>query len=83
MHRLLSPLVAGLATAGCLSPPVGELPVSTHFANPESTSVGRAMAPPTEQHPGDSGLYLLVSGLDAFAAETHAARMYGPFENRG
>ena len=70
MHVLLlfSALLLSALATGCLSPPRSELPVSSHFAEPQATTGGRRLAAQAAEHPGDSGLYVLGSGLDAFAA---------------
>ena len=38
------------------------------FAEPETTTLGRGVAPALAEHPGRSGLHLLPDALDAFAA---------------
>ena len=43
-------------------------PHSQAFAEPGETSAGREMGVRLAEHPGESALYLLGSGLDAFAA---------------
>ena len=46
----------------------GLRPTTNAFSHPEETDIGRALIPQLEAHPGASGLYVLRSGLDAFAA---------------
>lgn len=69
----------GLATAclllpmvvACVHADLGDprwLPPSHAFTHPEETDAGRELGPQLEAHPGASGLYVLRSGLDAFAA---------------
>jgi putative cardiolipin synthase len=41
----------------------------------DSTSLGKAFKPQLEQHPGQSGVYLLGKGLDAFVGRAVLARL--------
>lgn len=41
---------------------------SRAFDRPAETRLGKGLAPALERHPGQSGFYLLPSGLDAFVA---------------
>ena len=57
-----------MALFGCARPPaVSPLPEMA-FDRPEETEAGQRFAPRLAAHPGDSAIYSLSSGLDAFAA---------------
>ena len=53
---------------GCARPPAVDLLPEHAFDRPEETEAGQRFAPHLAAHPGDSALYTLSSGLDAFAA---------------
>jgi putative cardiolipin synthase len=64
---LLAVALAHLAS--CAYPKLASAPVATPaFDRPETTQLGRRFAPALEGHGEPSGLYVLGSGLDAFAA---------------
>ncbi len=45
------------------------------IADGESTSLGKAFQPQLQQHPGQSGVYLLSNGLDAFVGRAALAHL--------
>ena len=60
-------LLASLAS--CAYPRLADAPEKTAaFDRPGETPLGRRFEPALAAHPGESGLYVLKSGLDAFAA---------------
>lgn len=62
--------------AGCVNlPSLDERSTSTVLADTASTTLGRAIAPVAELHPGKSGVYPLVEGADAFAARILLTRV--------
>jgi putative cardiolipin synthase len=71
-HRLWWPLaclVVAMLLTGCASLP--ERRAQLTFAPPPSadvTRLGRALGPVVVEHPGQSGVYALGNGMDAFAA---------------
>ena len=57
------------ALSGCAYPRLATAPpVTEAFDRPGETQLGRGVEPALAAHPGSSGLYVLKSGLDAFAA---------------
>ena len=55
--------------SGCASIPLDSPRTSTTaLSQPEETSLWRRIQPQLDSHPGDSGFYLLPSGIDAFVA---------------
>jgi len=55
--------------SGCASLPLNYPSTSTTaLPQPEETSLWRRIQPQLDSHPGDSGFYLLPSGVDAFVA---------------
>lgn len=55
--------------SGCASIPLNYPRTSTTaLPQPEETSLWRKIQPQLDSHPGDSGFYLLPSGIDAFVA---------------
>jgi cardiolipin synthase C len=67
---LMLVLIAAVLLAGCAALP--EQPagpaVAPVVANAGETRLGRGLAPLIADHPGESGIYPLKDGLDAFAA---------------
>jgi putative cardiolipin synthase len=64
-------MTLALLGLGCVHADVGNPewgPESIAFAHPELTQGGANLAPRLEAHAGESGLYVLRNGLDAFAA---------------
>ncbi len=58
-----------LVLSGCASLPLNTPRTSTTaLPQPEETSLWRRIQPQLDSHPGDSGFYLLPSGIDAFVA---------------
>lgn len=57
-----------MALFGCARPPAVTLLPEQAFARPEETEAGRRFASHLAAHPGESAIYTLGSGLDAFAA---------------
>jgi len=53
---------------GCARPPSLTLLPEQAFDRPEETDAGKRLAPRFAAHPGDSAVYTLAPGLDAFAA---------------
>jgi putative cardiolipin synthase len=80
MRRLLFPcLVLAIALqAGCSGlPSLAGRTASTALTDTASTPLGLAVAPLVAAHPGQSGVYALAEGRDAFAARAvlaHAAK---------
>lgn len=72
MSRSLLTAVActlALAVAGCASLPASvERTPSSAFADTANTRLGRSLAPAIAANPGKTGVYVLRSGRDAFAA---------------
>jgi putative cardiolipin synthase len=67
--RFLLALVAAVWLAGCASlPPGSDYPktVSSAFAQPEQTRIGRQFAGTVREHGGNSGYRLLAIGVDGF-----------------
>ena len=61
-------LIVVMALFGCARPP-SVTPLPEHaFDRPQETKAGKRLAAQFEAHPGESALYVLDSGLDAFAA---------------
>ena len=62
-------VTAAVLFTGCASlPPRGE-PVSTvAIADTSATSLGRAIEPIVDEHPGLSGFHVLKEGIEAYAA---------------
>ena len=66
---LLACLLGASLLAGCASlPPQDARLASSALADTGATRIGKAVAPLTADHPGLSGVYVLVDGRDAFAA---------------
>lgn len=62
-------LVALLFTSGCSSLPTDyEKNPSYAIQDTSNTQIGRKVVPVVDSHPGESGFYLLRSGVDAFVA---------------
>ncbi len=67
-------LLAALALAGCASlPPLAGRPASTAYQDTAATYLGRTVAGLTRDHPGQTGVFALAQGLDAFAARARLA----------
>jgi putative cardiolipin synthase len=66
---LVCMLVSLLFTNGCASIPGDfEKKLSYALQDTAETRIGRKLAPAVVSHPGQSGFYLLTSGIDAFTA---------------
>ena len=61
-------LILLMVTLGCARPPEAELLPEKAFDRPEETEAGQRFAAQIADHPGESALHVLDSGLDAFAA---------------
>jgi putative cardiolipin synthase len=61
-------VLAGIAAACATVPKDFPRTVSGAWDRPGETRLGRDLAPLQDSHPGESGFYLLSSGLDAFVA---------------
>ncbi|HSR12618.1 MAG TPA: phospholipase D family protein [Thermodesulfobacteriota bacterium] len=76
--RLFGVLLLSCLGGACASLPADYPRTESHaWNNPGETPLGRQAAAQAAGHPGESGFYLLPSGLDAFAARvllTEAAR---------
>lgn len=72
--RKLEFLIAAISllvflVSGCTSLPENEdRPVTHAFSDTDNTLLGRVSRDDLRNHPGESGFYLLTSGLDAFVA---------------
>jgi len=70
----LAALALSAALAGCASlPPLEGRVASAAIAPSADSTIGRALAPLTQAHPGVSGVYALLDGRDAFAARVMMA----------
>ncbi len=69
-------LIATLVTACATAPPGSDAPktVSTAFAQPETTALGKALEARAKGHPGASGFHLLLDGTDSFALHVEIAQ---------
>lgn len=67
-------LVCLLPLFGCMRPPSVTLLPEAAFDRPEETSGGERFTAALANHPGDSAIYPLASGLDGFAARMLLAR---------
>jgi len=69
MRKILFLILAVSVLSGCASLPLNyPRTPSTALPQPEETRTWRAIQPQLDGHPGDSGFYLLPSGIDAFVA---------------
>jgi len=69
MRKVLFWILMILVLSGCASLPINTPRTSTTaLPQPEETSLWRRIQPQLDSHPGDSGFYLLPSGIDAFVA---------------
>jgi putative cardiolipin synthase len=69
MRKLLFLVLIISVLSGCASLPLNTPRTSTTaLPQPEETSLWRRIQPQLDSHPGDSGFYLLPSGIDAFVA---------------
>lgn len=68
-------LTSGLTLSGCSQlPPLAGRTASTYLTGTDdSTALGTAVAPLTAAHPGQSGVYAMPAGADAFAARVMLA----------
>ena len=65
-----------LLAGACATLPSGiERPVSRAYPDTDDTVLGRAVAGPTLEHPGQSGFRLLGDGLNAFVARAVLAQL--------
>jgi putative cardiolipin synthase len=75
--RLARFLIPGLLFAfvsGCATlHPTTPAPPSFAFEHPEATSLGRALAPAQQRHPGESGFGILEYGLESLVARAALA----------
>jgi putative cardiolipin synthase len=69
LPALLTALASGCAT---IRPPA-PVPPSFAFAHPETTRLGRALAPAQQNHPGQSGFGILEYGLESLVARAALA----------
>jgi putative cardiolipin synthase len=72
MRALLAGIAALLAACAALPPPAGRTP-STAFQDTADTRIGRTVAELSRGHAGESGVFALAQGLDAFAARARLA----------
>src|SRR6478735_1291712 len=63
-----------LTMTACSALPQVERKASYAYTGTNETKLGRALAPQLALHPGDSGFYPLLQGVDAFAARIALAR---------
>jgi len=69
MRKILFLILAISAFSGCANLPLNYPRTSTTaLSQPEETSLWRRIQPQLDGHPGESGFYLLPSGIDAFVA---------------
>jgi len=69
MRKILFLILAISVFSGCASLPLNYPRTSTTaLPQPEETSLWRRIQPQLDDHPGESGFYLLPSGIDAFVA---------------
>src|SRR5512139_1080123 len=69
MRKLLFLILMISVLSGCASLPLNYPRTSTTaLPQPEETSLWRRIQPKLDSHPGESGFYLLPSGIDAFVA---------------
>ena len=69
MRKLVFLVLILSVLSGCASLPLNTPRTSTTaLPQPEETRLWRAIQPRLDSHPGDSGFYLLPSGIDAFVA---------------
>jgi putative cardiolipin synthase len=67
--RFLVPGLLLVFAAGCATlHPTAPAPPSFAFEHPESTRLGRALAPAQQLHPGESGFGILEYGLESLVA---------------
>src|SRR5512136_465116 len=69
MRKLLFLVLIMSALTRCASLPVNYLRTpTTALSHPEETRSWKRIQPQLDSHPGDSGFYLLPSGIDSFVA---------------
>ncbi len=69
MRKVLFWILMILVLSGCASLPINTPRTSTTaLPQPEETSLWRRIQPQLDSHPGESGFYLLPSGIDALVA---------------
>src|SRR5690606_11526543 len=72
---LILALATAMLPAGCARlPPLDARTPSRAFTDTADTSLGRAIAPMVEAHPGKSGIVALTDDLDAFAVRVLLAQ---------
>ena len=68
-HKTVLLILMVLVLSGCASLPLNYPRTQTSaLPHPEETRIWKAIQPQLDGHPGDSGFYLLPSGVDAFLA---------------
>ena len=81
--RFLVPGLLLVFAAGCATlHPTAPAPPSFAFEHPESTRLGRALAPAQQRHPGESGFGILEYGLESLVARAALADAGGPDDRR-
>ena len=69
MRKILFLVLILVVVSGCAGLPVNySRTSSTALPQPEETRIWKTIRPQLDGHPGDSGFYLLPSGIDAFVA---------------
>jgi putative cardiolipin synthase len=69
MRKVLFLILMISALSGCASAPLNYPRTFTKaYPQPEETRIGRTIQPQIDDHLGESGFYLLPSGIDAFVA---------------
>lgn len=72
--RMLAAVILGAVASGCASlRSRTTAPPSFAFEHPETTRLGRALAPAQQRHPGESGFDLLEYGLESLVARAALA----------
>src|SRR5690606_3085443 len=73
---LVAVIVLGLVGIRWMNPlpPLDGRKESAAYSDTADTRLGRAIEPPVDAHPGESGVVPLASGRDAFAARVLLAR---------
>ena len=69
MRKLIFFVLSLCVLTGCASLPLNyPRTPTTALPQPEETRLWRTIQPQLDNHPGDSGFFLLPSGVDAFVA---------------
>ena len=72
--RFLLPVLLLASSSGCATlHPTVSVPPTFAFAHPETTRLGRALAPAQQRHPGQSGFGILEYGLESLVARAALA----------